>query len=101
MNINKMYIINIIIKIIIVFLNKTELNLHRPLNVLLYFLIIFEEVIFVFIFKDEKNNLVKYFPAFWLIYLISLLKPISLEGVSFIILILFLGKLFLNDKEEL
>ena len=101
MNINKMYIVNIIIKIIIVFLNKTELNLHRPLNVLLYFLIIFEEVIFVFIFKDEKNNLVKYFPAFWLIYLISLLKPISLEGVSFIILILFLGKLFLNDKEEL
>ena len=101
MNINKMYIVNIIIKIIIVFLNRIELNLHRPLNILLYFLIIFEEIIFVFIFKDEKNNLVKYFPAFWLIYLISLLKPISLKGVSFIILILFLGKLFLNDKEEL
>ena len=101
MSINKMYIINLFIKVIIVFLNRSGLNLYKPLNILLYLLIVFEEMIFVFIFKDEKENLVKYFPVFWLIYLISLLNPISLEGVSFIVLILFLGKLFLNNKEEI
>ena len=101
MSINKMYIINLFIKVIIVFLNRSGLNLYKPLNILLYLLIVFEEMIFVFIFKDEKENLVKYFPVFWLIYLISLLNPISLEGVSFIVLILFWGKLFLNNKEEI
>lgn len=100
-NVNKMYLINLFMKIVIVLVNWSDLDLYKPFNVVLYLLIIFEEIIFILIFKDEKKNLAKYFPAFWVIYLVSLLKPISLEGVSFLVLILFLGKLFLNNEEEI